>query len=130
MMPLSNTAAALPCIMTQPTLNFLACADSAAGHRMAYWQWGPAQAGHTVVCVHGLSRQGRDFDCLARALVQQARMVLADEPVASLDPVSARRVMDILDPPPPPPGPETPKRRIGFNADKDEKPVANARKKA
>jgi hypothetical protein len=41
-----------------------------------------------------------------------------------------RRVMDILDPPPPPPGPETPKRRIGFNADKDEKPVANARKKA
>jgi ORF6N domain len=41
-----------------------------------------------------------------------------------------RRVMDILDPPPPPPEPETPKRRIGFNADKDEKPVANARKKA
>ena len=41
-----------------------------------------------------------------------------------------RRVMDILDPPPPAPGPETPKRRIGFNADKDEKPVANARKKA
>jgi hypothetical protein len=41
-----------------------------------------------------------------------------------------RRVMDILDPSPPPPGPETPKRRIGFNADKEEKPVANARKKA
>jgi len=40
-----------------------------------------------------------------------------------------RRVMDILDPPPPPPGPETPKRRIGFNAEKEEKPVANARKK-
>ena len=33
---------------------------------------------------------------IARALVQQARMVLADEPVASLDPVSARRVMDVL----------------------------------
>ncbi len=33
---------------------------------------------------------------IARALVQQARLVLADEPVASLDPVSARRVMDIL----------------------------------
>jgi phosphonate transport system ATP-binding protein len=33
---------------------------------------------------------------IARALVQQAKLVLADEPVASLDPVSARRVMDIL----------------------------------
>jgi phosphonate transport system ATP-binding protein len=33
---------------------------------------------------------------IARALVQKARIILADEPVASLDPVSARRVMDIL----------------------------------
>jgi pimeloyl-ACP methyl ester carboxylesterase len=35
---------------------------------MAYWQWGDAAAGHVVVCVHGLSRQGRDFDALARSL--------------------------------------------------------------
>ena len=33
---------------------------------------------------------------IARALVQQARAILADEPVASLDPVAARRVMEIL----------------------------------
>ncbi|HYG26719.1 MAG TPA: phosphonate ABC transporter ATP-binding protein [Caulobacteraceae bacterium] len=33
---------------------------------------------------------------IARALVQGARVILADEPVASLDPVSARRVMEIL----------------------------------
>jgi phosphonate transport system ATP-binding protein len=33
---------------------------------------------------------------IARALVQKARILLADEPVASLDPVSARRVMEIL----------------------------------
>ena len=33
---------------------------------------------------------------IARALVQQAKIVLADEPVASLDPVAARRVMDAL----------------------------------
>ena len=33
---------------------------------------------------------------IARALVQQARMVLADEPIASLDPVSARKVMELL----------------------------------
>ena len=41
-----------------------------------------------------------------------------------------RRLMDILDPPPLPPEPEKPKRRIGFNADKEEKPVAKTRKKS
>jgi phosphonate transport system ATP-binding protein len=33
---------------------------------------------------------------IARALVQRAKIILADEPVASLDPVAARRVMAIL----------------------------------
>lgn len=33
---------------------------------------------------------------IARALVQRAKVILADEPVASLDPVSARRVMEAL----------------------------------
>ncbi|SDC15162.1 phosphonate ABC transporter ATP-binding protein [Paraburkholderia lycopersici] len=33
---------------------------------------------------------------LARALVQRARLILADEPIASLDPESSRRVMDML----------------------------------
>lgn len=59
--------------MSEPTLNFLPCADAAGGHRMAYWQWGDATAAHTVVCVHGLSRQGRDFDVLAQALLERAQ---------------------------------------------------------
>jgi len=33
---------------------------------------------------------------IARAIVQDARLILADEPVASLDPVSARKVMELL----------------------------------
>jgi phosphonate transport system ATP-binding protein len=33
---------------------------------------------------------------IARALVQKAQVILADEPVASLDPVAARKVMDLL----------------------------------
>ena len=40
-----------------------------------------------------------------------------------------QRLMQILDPPPPPPEPETPKRRIGFQVEPDEKPVAKAWKK-
>jgi pimeloyl-ACP methyl ester carboxylesterase len=58
--------------MAQPTLNYLSCPDSGAGHRLAYWQWGDINAAHVVVCVHGLSRQGRDFDVLAQALVEKA----------------------------------------------------------
>ncbi len=33
---------------------------------------------------------------IARALMQQAKVILADEPIASLDPESARIVMDTL----------------------------------
>jgi len=39
---------------------------------MAYWQWGQPDSAHVVLCVHGLSRQGRDFDVLAQALCAQA----------------------------------------------------------
>ncbi len=58
--------------MPEPKLNYLPCADSGAGHRMAYWEWGPSEASHVVVCVHGLSRQGRDFDVLAQSLLGQS----------------------------------------------------------
>ncbi|MFC5520185.1 alpha/beta fold hydrolase [Polaromonas jejuensis] len=60
--------------MTQPSLNHVNCLDAAGGHRMAYWQWGQPESSHVVVCVHGLSRQGRDFDVLAQALCEQAGM--------------------------------------------------------
>jgi pimeloyl-ACP methyl ester carboxylesterase len=58
--------------MNQPTLNFVNCPDSQGQHRMAYWQWGEPSAAHVIVCAHGLSRQGRDFDVLAQALCDAA----------------------------------------------------------
>ena len=39
---------------------------------MAYTTWGDPLAAHVIVCVHGLTRQGRDFDVLAQALVARA----------------------------------------------------------
>jgi pimeloyl-ACP methyl ester carboxylesterase len=39
---------------------------------MAYWQWGQSDSPNVVLCVHGLTRQGRDFDALAQALCAQA----------------------------------------------------------
>jgi hypothetical protein len=32
---------------------------------MAYWEWGDPANPRVLVCVHGLARQGRDFDTLA-----------------------------------------------------------------
>jgi pimeloyl-ACP methyl ester carboxylesterase len=55
--------------MTAPTLNYVSCPHGSGSHRMAYWLWGAEDAAHLVVCVHGLSRQGRDFDTLAWEMV-------------------------------------------------------------
>ena len=67
--------------MTEPRLAHVQCLDSRGLHRMAYWEWGDPAGSHVVVCVHGLSRQGRDFDTLARDLVSrspQLRVVCPD----------------------------------------------------
>ncbi|TFY99364.1 alpha/beta hydrolase [Ramlibacter henchirensis] len=58
--------------MASPKLNYVPCADADGAHRMAYWSWGAEDAGRVVVCVHGLSRQGRDFDVLAASLVDRS----------------------------------------------------------
>jgi pimeloyl-ACP methyl ester carboxylesterase len=62
--------------MTTPTLNDVSCPDATGSHRMAYWQWGELAAPHVIVCAHGLSRQGRDFDALARGLLARSRAPL------------------------------------------------------
>jgi pimeloyl-ACP methyl ester carboxylesterase len=50
-------------------------------HRLAYTEWGSASAERTVVCVHGVSRNGRDFDVLAVDLAEHgARVICPDLP--------------------------------------------------
>jgi pimeloyl-ACP methyl ester carboxylesterase len=49
--------------------------------RLAWWEWnatGTPSPDHLVVCVHGLSRQSRDFDVLAQALAPHACVVCVD----------------------------------------------------
>jgi pimeloyl-ACP methyl ester carboxylesterase len=48
-------------------------------HDVAYVDWGPPDARVPVVCVHGLSRQGRDFDYLAAHLAAAGRRVLCPD---------------------------------------------------
>ena len=45
---------------------------------MSYLEWGDARNRDVLVCVHGLTRTGRDFDELARALCSQFRVVCPD----------------------------------------------------
>lgn len=48
-------------------------------HRLAYVDWGPQRADVPVICVHGLSRQGRDFDHLAFDLSVSGRRVVCPD---------------------------------------------------
>jgi pimeloyl-ACP methyl ester carboxylesterase len=47
-------------------------------HRIAYNEWGAPDNRHAVLCVHGLSRNSRDFDRLAQALEPDCRVVCMD----------------------------------------------------
>ena len=64
--------------MTEPRLAYVQCLGAKGLHRMAYWEWGDAANPRVVVCVHGLSRQGRDFDALAQDLASDYRVVCPD----------------------------------------------------
>ncbi len=68
--------------VNEPVLNFVTCPGAsktdAQTHRMAYWRWGDAQNPRILLCVHGLSRQGRDFDTLARQLSTQYQVICPD----------------------------------------------------
>jgi pimeloyl-ACP methyl ester carboxylesterase len=45
---------------------------------MAYWEWGDPANDRVLLCLHGLTRTGRDFDHVARRLAQSYRVVCPD----------------------------------------------------
>jgi len=52
--------------------------SSSGFHRVAYTEWGAADNPRVLICVHGLSRNGRDFDALAQALSPDYRVICPD----------------------------------------------------
>ena len=58
----------------------LACLGPHGFHRLAYWEWPGPKGAPTVLCVHGLTRNGRDFDTLAAALAAEYRVICPDFP--------------------------------------------------
>ena len=54
------------------------CISPSGFHRMAYSEWGERDNPKVLICVHGLSRNGRDFDDLARAMRHDYRVICPD----------------------------------------------------
>ncbi len=49
-------------------------------HEVVYRDWGHPASSRVVVCVHGLTRNGRDFDTLAASLADRFRVLCPDMP--------------------------------------------------
>lgn len=69
--------------------NHVRCLGTKGFHRLHYYEWGDCANPHVLVCVHGLTRNGRDFDFLAQALADRFRVICPD--------VAGRGASDWLD---------------------------------
>lgn len=58
--------------------HYITCLDSVGSHRMSYSQWGQEDNPNVLICVHGLTRNGRDFDFLARELEEKYCVICPD----------------------------------------------------
>lgn len=54
------------------------CLNPRGVHKMVYRSWGQPDNPRVLICVHGLARNGRDFDDLARALSTEYRVICPD----------------------------------------------------
>jgi pimeloyl-ACP methyl ester carboxylesterase len=57
---------------------YILCADPHGFHRMRYVEWGDEHNPRVLICVHGLTRNARDFDYLAQSLADAYRVVCPD----------------------------------------------------
>lgn len=62
----------------EPRLGYVTCTNPQGFHRMAYWEWGDPNNDKVLLCVHGLTRNGRDFDEVARVMSITHRVVCPD----------------------------------------------------
>ena len=58
----------------------LSCLSPSGFHRLAYDEWPGPPGAPTLMCVHGLTRNARDFDAIAAVLSRHYRVVCPDMP--------------------------------------------------
>ena len=64
--------------MLEAKIKSVQCISLAGLHRMSYKEWGDESNPNVLVCVHGVTRVGDDFDNLARALSSDYRVICPD----------------------------------------------------
>jgi pimeloyl-ACP methyl ester carboxylesterase len=69
---------AAPSFVPTPRQRHVQCISPSGLHRMAYTEWGDPANPRVLVCVHGLTRSGRDFDEVAKAFASEYRVVCPD----------------------------------------------------
>jgi pimeloyl-ACP methyl ester carboxylesterase len=68
-----------PATGQKPRLSSFLSISKLQFHEVSYTEWGCPESPRIVICVHGLSRQGRDFDALARALAERGYRVVCPD---------------------------------------------------
>ena len=63
-----------------PRLQFMPYLSPEGFHRVAYREWGDEANPEVLICVHGVSRNGRDFDNVATTLATHYRVICVDMP--------------------------------------------------
>ena len=66
--------------MEQPKSYFFDSLNPRGFHKIHYLEWGERDNPKVIVCVHGLSRNARDFDFLASKLSEDYRVISVDMP--------------------------------------------------
>jgi pimeloyl-ACP methyl ester carboxylesterase len=64
--------------MTEARIKSVQCCSPTGLHLMSYKEWGAADNPNILICVHGVTRVGDDFDALARALSDHYRVICPD----------------------------------------------------
>lgn len=62
-----------------PRHKYIKCLASSGFHNIHYIEWGPVKSDKTILCVHGFSRNGRDFDYLAKDLAEKGYRVICPD---------------------------------------------------
>lgn len=64
--------------MIEAKIKSVQCISPVGLHQMSYREWGDPDNPRVLVCVHGLTRVGADFDTLARHICDEVRVICPD----------------------------------------------------
>ncbi len=64
--------------MSAASIKSVQCCSPTGLHHMSYKEWGDAANPNILICAHGVTRVGDDFDVMARELSGHYRVICPD----------------------------------------------------